>query len=121
MTLQSPKFNTIKLVCNQQNTHGDCANLYGNKTFATPLNVVSGCFKKTCIEHTANVQSISTTRILSQRDGETQNTLRTLINSKCTSLCYHVNVCLKKGGRKNTEDNKNANCSHLYVEETKEI
>jgi hypothetical protein len=28
---------------------------------------------------------------------------------------------LKKGGRKNIQDNKDANCSHLYAEETKEI
>jgi hypothetical protein len=81
--------------------------------------IISGFFK-TCTEHTANVQSISTTRSLSQRDGDTHNTLCTLINSTCISLCYHVHVCLKKGG-KNTEDNKGANCLHLYVEETKEI
>jgi hypothetical protein len=60
-------------------------------------------------------------RILSQRDGETHNTLCTLINSTCIPLCYQLNVCLKKGGGKNTEENKDANCSHLYVEKTKEI
>lgn len=57
-------------------------------------------FLKSRIEHTANVQSISTTYILSQRDGETHNTLSTLINSTCIALRHQVNVCLKKGGRK---------------------
>jgi hypothetical protein len=49
MTLQSPEFSTVKLSCNHQNTNGDCANLYGNKTSATSLNVVwqsAGVLKK---------------------------------------------------------------------------